>query len=70
MEELNICPSTLAEGFNTYSPTALRLMFDGREVSHVLTFDSPNNDESNDNDYSSLQVWKSHGDWRNECTHR
>ena len=53
MEELNICPSTLAEGFNTYSPTALRLMFDGREVSHVLTFDSPNNDESNDNDYSS-----------------
>ena len=53
MEELNICPSTLAEGFNTYSPTALRLLFDGRVVSHVLTFDSPNNDESNDNDYSS-----------------
>ena len=53
MEELNICPSTLAVGFNTYSPTALKLLFDGREVSHVLTFDSPNNDESNDNDYSS-----------------
>ena len=53
MEELNICPSTLAEGFNTYSPMALRLLFDGRVVSHVLTFDSPNNDESNDNDYSS-----------------
>ena len=39
MEELNICPSTLAEGFNTYSPMALRLLFDGRVVSHVLTFD-------------------------------
>ena len=34
METLNVCPSTLAEGFNTYSPTARKLLFDGREVSH------------------------------------
>lgn len=44
METLNVCPSTLAEGFNTYSPTARKLLFDGREVSHILLFDSPNNE--------------------------
>ena len=25
METLNVCPSTLAEGFDTYSPTARKL---------------------------------------------
>lgn len=44
METLNVCPSTLAKGFNTYSPTARKLLFDGREVSHILLFDSPNNE--------------------------
>ena len=47
MEELNICPSTLAEGFHTYSPTALKLLFDGEQVSHILSFDSPNNESAN-----------------------
>ena len=36
MEQLTVCPSTLADGFNTYSPVALKLMFDGHQVSHVL----------------------------------
>ena len=53
METLNVCPSTLAEGFSTYSPTALKLLFDGHTVSHVLSFDSPNNETSNDKDYST-----------------
>jgi serine/threonine-protein kinase HipA len=53
MEELNVCPSTLAEGFSSYSPTALKLLFDGRTVSHVLSFDSPNNETSGDQDYST-----------------
>ncbi len=38
METLHVCPSTLAEGFDTYSPAARRLLFDGREVSHILSF--------------------------------
>lgn len=29
METLTVCPSTLAEGFDTYSPTARKLLFDG-----------------------------------------
>lgn len=48
MTELNVCPSTLQEGFNTYSPAARKVLFDGKEVSHILGFDSPNN-ESTDN---------------------
>lgn len=35
------CPSTLAGGYETYSLQALRLLFDGRKVSHVLSFLSP-----------------------------
>ena len=46
MEELNICPSTLVEGFQTYSPAAVKLLFDGNPVSHILPFRSPNNEEA------------------------
>lgn len=52
MEELNICPSTLAEGFNTYSPAALKLLFDGNQVSHVLPFNSPNNETADHEEYA------------------
>lgn len=50
MIEISICPSTLQEGFTTYSPVARKLLFDGKEVSHILDFNSPNNDEA-DNDF-------------------
>ncbi len=53
MIELNVCPSTLQEGFSSYSPVARKLMFDGREVSHVLEFDSPNNDHADPEPYLS-----------------
>ena len=46
METLNVCPSTLAEGFNTYSSAARKLLFDGKAVSHILGFDSPNNESA------------------------
>ena len=51
MEALNICPSTLQEGFSTYSPAARKLLFDGRDVSHILNFDSPNNDEADNEEF-------------------
>ena len=51
MEVLHVCPSTLAEGFNTYSPAAQRALFDGRQVSHVLNLNSPNNDNDDAKDY-------------------
>lgn len=51
MTELTVCPSTLQEGFATYSPAARKQLFDGREVSHVLDFDSPNNDSADNEAY-------------------
>jgi len=39
--EINNCPGTLAEGFNTYSRTCLNRVFQGKSVSHILPYDSP-----------------------------
>lgn len=39
--EITHCPSLLTTGYNTYSPSALRLLFDGVTVSHILPFSSP-----------------------------
>lgn len=38
MKEIRYCPSSLAEGFNTYSPKAVKLLFGGRRASHTLDF--------------------------------
>lgn len=52
METLNVCPSTLAEGFDTYSPIARKQLFDGKEISHILPFDSPNNENADAGEYA------------------
>ena len=39
MIAINHCPSSLAEGFSTYSPRARKLLFDGDIVSHQLDFE-------------------------------
>ena len=51
MEALKYCPSTLKEGFSTYSPEACRKLFGGKHVSHILDFDSPNNNSADSTDY-------------------
>ena len=33
MKDIKICPSTLAEGYDTYSPIAIKRLFDGHRVS-------------------------------------
>ena len=53
MEVLRFCPSTLKEGFSTYSPEACRKLFGGQQVSHMLDFDSPNNDDGDASDYAA-----------------
>jgi serine/threonine-protein kinase HipA len=50
MEKLTFCPSTLKKGYTTYSPEACRRLFGGKQVSHVLDFDSPNNDTADSTD--------------------
>ena len=44
LPKIKNCPGTLAAGYNTYSPTALRRMFNNKKISHLLDF---SNDESN-----------------------
>lgn len=41
LPEINHCPGTLAEGFNTYSRTCLNRVFQGKKVHHLLPYDSP-----------------------------
>lgn len=41
LPEIKYCPSTLSEGFITYSRTALNRVFDGKKVHHVLPYDTP-----------------------------
>jgi len=43
--KLKYCPGTLAEGFTTYSNTCLRKVFNGKKVSHILSYNTPQNSE-------------------------
>ena len=38
METLKICPSTLASGYDTYSPIARKRLFDGKNISPFLPY--------------------------------
>ena len=47
LDQIQYCPGTLAEGYNTYSPACLKKMFNGKKVRYILNYDSPEkNDES------------------------
>lgn len=39
------CPSTLLEGYSTYSSSALKNLFEGKKVNHVLPYLPPSFDE-------------------------
>ncbi|WP_419558592.1 type II toxin-antitoxin system HipA family toxin [Prevotella sp.] len=39
MRDIKCCPSTLAEGYCSYSPIACKRLFDGKKVSHMLDFE-------------------------------
>lgn len=38
--KIEVCPSTLKEGFDTYSPSAIKNFADGKKVSHIVAYDS------------------------------
>ena len=48
LNEINRCPGTLQEGFNTYSPACLRKVFNGKKVSHILNYNQPHLFEEED----------------------
>lgn len=41
LPQITNCPGTLAGGFDTYSRTCLKRVFDGHKVSHILPYESP-----------------------------
>ena len=45
MNTLSHCPSTLASGYSSYSPAAIKMLFDGKAVSHILPFDGPSSED-------------------------
>ena len=50
MNELTVCPSTLHEGYATYSPDARKLLFDGNAVSHIFSEPSPDTETEKANE--------------------
>ena len=44
--KLSHCPSTLALGHETYSPIGLKKLFFGKRISHLLPYQSPDKNES------------------------
>ena len=44
MRDLTVCPSTLQEGYDTYSPDARKALFDGHAISHIFSEPSPDSD--------------------------
>ena len=40
MIDIHVCPSTLKEGFSTFSPSAKKLFLGGKTVSHILPYES------------------------------
>ena len=44
MTNLQVCPSTLEPGHDTYSGKALRLLFDRSRISHILPYDRVDSD--------------------------
>ena len=51
LDEIKYCPGTLAEGNSTYSRTCLRRVFNGKAVSYILPYNSPQTDEEDDNKF-------------------
>lgn len=49
--EINYCPGTLAEGYNTYSRTCLRRVFHGKTVSYILPYNAPQTNEEDDDKF-------------------
>ncbi len=49
---IHSCPGMLSEGFQTYSRTALNRVFNGRKVSHILPYASPNSNDDSDQSFT------------------
>lgn len=55
LPEISHCPSTLSAGYNTYSRTALKRVFQGKKVHHILPYESPSSSMEMYNIYEENQ---------------
>ena len=53
--EIKNCPGLLSEGYSQYSPLFLRRMFNGKKVSHILPYHSPEVDEKDQQKFMENQ---------------
>ena len=53
-KNITICPSNLQQGYTTYSPLALRYLFNRKKVSHILNF----NRDKNNNEQQKILICK------------
>ena len=51
MIELTCCPSTLQKGFSTYSPVALKELFNSQKVNHILPYTGMDNNETEQKEF-------------------
>lgn len=57
--EISHCPSNLSAGYNTYSRTALKRVFQGKKVHHILPYESPS---------SSMEMYNIYEENRNRMS--
>ena len=60
MTPLRVCPSTLADGFDTYSPAAQKALFDGKAVSPFLDIDTPAANTAAPNRKNKAPIFSNH----------
>jgi serine/threonine-protein kinase HipA len=56
LPDIQYCPGTLKEGSQTYSSTALKRVFKGKKVSHILPYVSPASSELTDKLFEDNQI--------------
>lgn len=52
LPDIKYCPGTLKKGYSVYSNTALKRVFHGKKVSHILPYNSPKTDEVTDSKFN------------------
>jgi serine/threonine-protein kinase HipA len=62
LNKINCCPSTLAPGFTSYSPKAMKDLFGKRskKISHILSFPAPGSNSQQTKTFKAFlfQVFK------------
>lgn len=52
MKKIEVCPSTLALGYDTYSPLAIKRLFNGKTTSPIVDFEIAEISQKRDGDHA------------------